>query len=245
MGAYFTELGVTLFRQGMGIRRGEPLHRLAEIGGNMGRRPGYVVVGAPFGFGDYLVADSKPQEVFGAYFEEDRGFLFPGPVFPEDRRKPPGGYDRIEGVLQHRKLIAYPQGQGAAASPFPQDYGNDRCLQGHKFHKVPGNGFPLAPFLGFDPAKGSGGVHKADHRPPEFFRLFGQPQGLTVPFGVGHGKIGFFKFLNVPAFILGDDRHRDIPQQGDSPQNSGIVPKVPVPVEFDKILKNKGNIVVN
>lgn len=150
--------------------------------------------------------------------------------------------DMIEqtAFLQYPDVVCHARHQRAAAAALSDENGCDGHAQRGHLHQIFRNGLALTALLGHDAAERTGGIHKADHGPAEFFRLFHQARRLVVTLRVGHAEIVPGALFGRVALFHGDDRDGFYFQQGDAAHHGRIVGKAAVSVQLYKALPKCG-----
>ena len=194
-------------------------------------------------FGHDFVGNAQFEQFCARHFQGRGCGLCLGRVFPQDRRAPLRGNDRVDRVLQHHDPVGYAQRQRPAASPFSRDDGHDRHPESGHGEQVSGNGPGLAALLGSDAGVGAWRIDKRDDRAFEFLGQLHQSQGFPIAFRIGHTEIPFHPFLETLSFFMTDDANGPAPERGKSTDDGLVVAEGAITVEFDKVFAHVLHIV--
>ena len=179
----------------------------------------------------------------GCYAQGFRRIFSLARVLPEYGGATLGRYHRVGTVLEHVQPVAHADCQGAPRTSLADDDGDDRCTQLRHDHQVPGNGLALPALFGADARVSARRIDKGQHRQFEPLRKLHDAQGLAITFRFGHAVIPVDAVLDVPALLVSYQRHRFALEPGNAGHNRGVVGKITVAVQLDKIGKYPAHVV--
>ena len=143
----------------------------------------------PQRLGDHFIYDAGVSQVLCSELHHFAGFVAAGGILPQNAGKPFRAEHRVDGVFQHQQAVGYAQSQRTAAGAFARDHSDHGNSQAAELGHAPGNGFALAPFLGFLAGVGARRIQKGQDGAAELFGLLHQTQGLAVPLRPRHPKV--------------------------------------------------------
>ena len=166
-----------------------------------------------------------------------------GPVTPQDCCTPFRRYDRVYCMFKHHDTVAYPYGKGAAAPAFTDDRYNNRHLKPAHLKQVSCNSLCLSALLSPDSRIGPRGINKCNDWFVKLLCKTHQAQGLSVTLRVRHSEIPVDLVPRSCAFLMSNDNHRPLTKIAYASDYCRIICKAPVPVEFNKIIDKRTDIV--
>ena len=145
--------------------------------------------------------------------------------------------------MQHVQPVAHADCQGAPRTSLTDDDGDDRCTQLRHDHQVSGNGLALPAFFGADARIGARRIDKGKHRQFESLRKLHDTQGLAITFRSGHAVVPVNALLDIPALLVSYQRDRFALEPGNAGHYRGVVGKITITVQLDKIGKYPAHVV--
>ena len=101
----------------------------------------------------------------------------------------------------------------------------------------------MAALLRVNSGVGAGRVDKRKHREFEFFGQLYQTQGLAITLGFAHAEVAQTALFGVAPFLLAQHHTGRAIEPRQAANQTQIVGKVPVTMQFNKIGENQANVI--